>query len=205
MIDKFSILNEAKYFSSEIFQNSLVFTPAQEYIKCFSGTTRINSWKSNGMSEENIKNITKSYSNLAPTFVDYHFIPDINFNGHCLINDIFIPKKVINLHISYILNPQLRNFNTDFTLGNCLFGSVKLTKNADVDKYKYSGYSIGFDSRSEFLFTDGSFGKNGADVSSSVYNDNEENLIIGEGATQRLDDATFNSRRYISYEFYTTK
>ena len=112
MIDKFSILNEAKYFSSEIFQNSLVFTPAQEYIKCFSGTTRINSWKSNGMSEENIKNITKSYSNLAPTFVDYHFIPDINFNGHCLINDIFIPKKVINLHISDILNPQLRNFRT---------------------------------------------------------------------------------------------
>ena len=27
-------------------------------------------------------------------------------------------------------------FNTDFTLVNCLFGSVKLTKNADLDKYK---------------------------------------------------------------------
>ena len=31
-----------------------------------------------------------------------------------------------------------------------LFGAVKLTKNADKDKYKYSGYGIGFDSRSEF-------------------------------------------------------
>ena len=29
--------------------------------------------------------------------------------------------------------------DTGFTLGNCLFGAVKLTKNADLDIYKYSG------------------------------------------------------------------
>ena len=47
---------------------------------------------------------------------------------------------------------------------------ISKTKNADPGKYKYSGYDIGFDSRSEFLFTDGSMGKNvtifGADMSS---------------------------------------
>ena len=120
------------------------------------------------MSEKNIENITKS-DNFAPTFVDHHLLPDINFNVHCLINNISIPKKVINLYISYELNPHLRNLNTDFTLNNCLFGSVKLTKNVDLDKYKYSSYGTGFDSRSEFLLTDGSFGKNviifGADTS----------------------------------------
>ena len=31
------------------------------------------------------------------------------------------------------------------TLKNCLFGAVSLTKSADIDKYKYSGYDIGFD------------------------------------------------------------
>ena len=41
LIDKFSILNGAKYFSSGIFQNYLVFIPAKKYIKYFSGTTRI--------------------------------------------------------------------------------------------------------------------------------------------------------------------
>ena len=87
------------------------------------------------MSEENIDNITKSNSNFAQTFVDHHFLPDINFNGHCLINDIYIFKKVINLYTSYTLDPQLRNLNSDFTLGNCLFGSVKLTRNADLNKY----------------------------------------------------------------------
>ena len=59
----------------------------------------------------------------------------MNFNGHCLIkNTISIYKKVINPYISYTLGRQLRYLNTDFTLANCLFGSVKLTKNADLDK-----------------------------------------------------------------------
>ena len=43
-------------------------------------------------------------------------------------------------------------------MDNCLFGSVKLTKHADLDKYEYTGYGIGFDSPSEFLFTEGSYG-----------------------------------------------
>ena len=122
MINKFIILNGAKYFSSEIFQNYLAFRPAKKYIKYLSSTTWIDSWEANGMSEENIENITKSDSNFAPTFVDYHLLTDINFNGNCLIHNISIPKEVINLYISYTLNPQLRNLNTDFTLGNWLFG-----------------------------------------------------------------------------------
>ena len=76
------------------------------------------------MSEENIENITKSDCSFEPIL-----------SGNCLINNnICITKKVINLYISYILNSQLRCLKTDFTLDNCLFGSVKLTKNADLDK-----------------------------------------------------------------------
>ena len=74
-------------------------------------------------------------------------------------NNISIPKKIITLYISYIINPWLRNLKADFMLNNCLFGSAKLTKNADLDKCEYTGYSIGFDSRSEYLFTDRSMGK----------------------------------------------
>ena len=107
MINEFSILNGAKYFFSGIFQNYLVFIPAKKYIEYFSGTTQIHLWKSNGMLEENIESITKSDSNFAPTFVDHHLLPDTNFNWHGLIkHNISIPKKVINLYISYTLNPQ---------------------------------------------------------------------------------------------------
>ena len=96
MIDKSSILNGGKYFSLGIFQNYLVFIPANKYIKYFTGTTRIEIelWESNGASEESIKNIPKSDRNFAPTFVDHHVLPVINLNGHCLIkNNIYIPKK----------------------------------------------------------------------------------------------------------------
>ena len=59
LMKKFSIFNEAKYFSSGIFQNYLVFILAKKCIKYFSDTTRIEWWKSNGISEVNIKNLTK--------------------------------------------------------------------------------------------------------------------------------------------------
>ena len=112
------------------------------------------------MPEESIEKITKSGSNSAPNFFDHHSLPDINFNGHCLIkHNISISKKVLNLYISYTLGIQLKISNTDFTLSNFLFRSVKQTKNAGLDKYKYTGYGIVFDSRSDFLFTDGSYGK----------------------------------------------
>ena len=80
MINKFNILNGAKYFPSGIFQNYLVFIRTKKYIKYFSGTTWIHSWESNGISEEDIANISKSDSNFAPTFVDHHLLPDITFN-----------------------------------------------------------------------------------------------------------------------------
>ena len=103
---------EQNIFLQLIFQNYLVFIPTKKYIKYFTGTTRIESWKSNGMSEENIENITKSDSNFAPTFVDNHLLPDMNSNGHCLIkNNISVPKKVVDLYISHTLDPQLKNLN----------------------------------------------------------------------------------------------
>ena len=37
--------------------------------------------------------------------------------------------------------------NSDPTIKNCLFGAVTLTKNADIYKYRYSGYGIRFDIR----------------------------------------------------------
>ena len=83
-----------------MFQNYLAFIPDKKYLKYFSGITQIDSWKSNGMSEENIENITKSESNFVSSFVDYHVLPATNLNEHCLINYIFVPKKVINTYIS---------------------------------------------------------------------------------------------------------
>ena len=107
-----------------------------------------------------------------------------------------IVKNIVNLYISYKLATWSKNLNTDFTRCNCLFGAVKVTKNVDPDKYKYSGYCIEFDSCSQFLWSDGSNRKNviifGVDNRSSVHigNENKNILVLGEGPTQGLRNAT---------------
>ena len=65
---------------------------------------------------------------------------------------------MLNLFVAYELDRWSRDLNTVFTPKDCLLGAVKLTKNADPDKYNYSGYSIGFDLRFEFSLSDGSNG-----------------------------------------------
>ena len=55
------------------------------------------------MSEENTETITKSDNNLAPTFIDNHVLPDINLNGNCLINTIYITKIYIYIYIYMFL------------------------------------------------------------------------------------------------------
>ena len=80
--------------------------------------------------------------------------------------------------------------NNDPTLKNCLFGAVTLTKNTNIEKYRYSGYGIGFDRRSSFSFPRGGFGQNvlifGIDMSFSTHIDNKEKdmLVIGKEPTQ---------------------
>ena len=62
------------------------------------------------------------------------------------------------------------------------FGAVKLTKNADVDKYKYSGYGIKFDEEGTSSFCSGGFGCNvtifGIDASSSNADNNKKHQFL---------------------------
>ena len=70
----------------------------------------------------------------------------MEFNGIYLKEDSvsLFQKSVVNLYVFYQLDTWLRHSNTDLTLDNCLFGSVKLGNNVDPDKYGYSGYGTGF-------------------------------------------------------------
>ena len=87
-----------------------------------------------------------------------------------------------------------------------MFGVVKLIRNADTDKYKYSGYGTGFDRCETFSIANG-FGKNvtvfGVDMSSSVHVDNKKKdlLILGEAPTQELDDTTLTAGKKYSTNF----
>ena len=63
-------------FLQEYFKKFYYIYLLKKYIKYFSGTTQINLWKSNGMSDKNIENITKTDSTFATTFVNHHVLLD---------------------------------------------------------------------------------------------------------------------------------
>ena len=119
-------------------------------------------------------------------------------------------KKVVNIYIVYELKPSSSNFS-DPTIKNCLFSSAPLTKNADIDKYRYSGYGIGFDRRRSFSFPGGGFGQNviifGGDMNSSIHIDNKgkDILILGLGSTQGLGENSLNAEKMYSINFTVTK
>ena len=110
-------------------------------------------------------------NSLAPTLGYDSKRMYLEFNGGCLkqYKIIYNHGKNVNIYIVYDLKLTL-NYDEDFTLENCLFGAVKLTKNADFDKYKYFRYGTGSDGKEVFSHSAGSFGINaiifGVDMSS---------------------------------------
>ena len=112
----------------------------------------------------------------------------------CLKQDEFAFNhgKIVNIYIVYEII-TIANINgsrnSNLTVQNALFGTVSLTKNADVNKYKYSGYGISFDRTSSFSFPGGAYGQNviifGVDMNSSIHVDNKgkDMLILGKDPT----------------------
>ena len=98
---------------------------------------------------ESIKNPPGSDNTFPPSLIDNRPLPQAKFAGNCFrLNSNSVHQNVINSCIYYILDPWSRDLNTDFTLGNCLFGAVKLSQNSDPNKYAYSDFGIGFNARS---------------------------------------------------------
>ena len=108
---------------------------------------------------------------------------------------------IVNIYIVYEPGAS-GSYGNDHTLKNCLFSAVTLTKNADIDKYGYSGYGIGFDRRSRFSFPDGGFGQNvlifEADMISSAHFDNKKKyiLVLRKGPIQGLEHTVIAEEIY---------
>ena len=135
-----------------------------------------------------------------------------SFDRSCLKQDrvTFNHGKIVNMYVVYeIIGIAGINGNRDSNLmiENCLFGAITLTKNADVDKYKYSGYGIPFDRTSSFSFPGGGDGQNviifGAYMNSSIHVDNKgkDILILGKGPMQGLGEHSLTAEKCIRLIF----
>ena len=85
-----------------------------------------------------------------------------------------------------------------------------MTKNVNIDKYGYSGYGIGFDSKSSFSFPGVRFGQNvlifRVDMSFATHIDNNKKdiSVLGKGPTQRLEH-TLTAEKMYSINFTKKK
>ena len=182
-----SFFRGKKYFDDgDGRQNYLVFLPMRKYFKINTVANIIDpvlSWRSKGVSNEDIKSPTASNYGLNPKVSYYGTEIRVQFTRSYLRqpNFTFTHKKIVNIYIVYELRASSSN-SGDPTLKNCLFGAVTLTKNANIDKYRYSGYGIGFNRRGSFSFPGGGFGQTviifGADMSSSIHIDNKGKDIL---------------------------
>ena len=116
-------------------------------------------FQSKGISNESIKPPTTSNNSLNSRLSYNDTKIKVQFTGSCLKQPkfTFTHKKVVNIYIVYELGTS-SSHSSDPTIEICLFGAVNLTKNADIEKYRYSGYGIGFDKTSSFSFPSGGFG-----------------------------------------------
>ena len=80
-----------------------------------------------------------------------------------------------------------------------------------MNKYKHSGYGIGFDSKETFSHPTGSFGNNaiifGADISSSTHFNNSANniLVLGKYFIQGINGTTIYAEKMYSINFSATR
>ena len=160
-------------------------------------------WKYKGLSDERINSIKTSNHSTTPNLDYYGTKTKVEFDGICLKQGsvTFSHTEVVNIYIVYEISKTF-NISHDPTLENCLFGAVSLTKNADIDKYKYSGYGIGFDRHGSFSCLGIGLDRNviifGVDMSSSTKIDNRKKdiLILGKELTQGFEHTLSAEKMY---------
>ena len=128
-----SYLRGKNYVEGDGTQNYLAFQAVYKYFEDVDVSKTIikfhaNSWISKGLSDEKISPV----SGFKRPCIEY---------TNARIKLKFEESKLIaNYYIIYKLNS--RSNSSNIVLENCLFGKIKMTKNADTDKYKYQGHGI---------------------------------------------------------------
>ena len=114
--------------------------------------------------------------------------------------------KIINLYITYKLKKR-SNDSPDFSLENCLFGAIKITKDVKTSRYKYSGNKIRFDAGSSFSFGNNLNTKNviifGCDMSLSSHANNMANnvYVLGKDFIQGIQGTTLYAEKLYTTDF----
>ena len=91
------------HFEKDGTQNYLVFQPISRHFKIIANTNYVSSWKSKGLSAENISQPTTSNNSLTPLLSYYGTKTRVKFTGSCLKQDkiTYTHKTIVKIYIVY--------------------------------------------------------------------------------------------------------
>ena len=130
------------YFGDDGMQNYFVFQPMYKYFKkvidSTDNTVYVHYWQSKGLSLGKINAPGTSSSNDQAPVLEYGVaVIRLKFKGDSLRQNkvTYDHGKIVNIYVVYEISSTFTS-QSSFTLKNSLFGAVKITKNADISKYK---------------------------------------------------------------------
>ena len=168
-------------------------------------------WNPNNIYDNSDKNqltAVKNTKNVAPDIKNTNGQLYVSFDGNYFEQDpITIPNNVINIYVVYKLDPISSTRNTDYTIQNALFGTIKITKNTDSSKNNYKGYGLCFDEGETFSKGNINNGRNviifAVHESSLVHANNKANniYVMGDLFVQGINDTTLYAEKIYSQNF----
>ena len=143
------------------------------------------------MSNKSIKAPTTPNKILNPSQYYVATKASVRFSRDCLKQEkiTFNHGKIVNIYIVYKIDKTI-NISSYATLGNCLFGAVKLTKYVEFDRWGFFSHPSGGTGKNVIIF--------GVDISSTRKIDNrkKDTLIIVKGPTQGLENTLSGEKMY---------
>ena len=193
-------------------QQSYLIYECRTWSFSYNSDGKIKLWKSAGINNLSRNSDMDAISNAALLFPSLEDDGRVNvkLTGNYFVQTkVIIPNsdKIVNIYVAYMLDPISSTRNTDFTIQNALVGAVNVTKNADISKNKYEGYSLCFDEGGTFNKGNINNGRNvlifGVHESSLTHTNNKNNNIyaMGDLFVQGINDTTLYAEKVYSQNF----
>ena len=98
---------DKSYFKDDGNQNYLIFQPMSWYLKFVTNTQNISSWRSKGLSDEEIKVVNGLYPSV--NYVNEKL--RLKFEGSCLAQTkvTYTHKNIVNVYMVYKIGATTRN------------------------------------------------------------------------------------------------
>ena len=128
----------------------MLFKSAYKYFKIVTDSTKnidyAYYWQSDWIMNSKISAIGTDTNNDRAPIINYNNEIELHLRKNKVLKQSTGDdhKKIVNMYIVYETDP-IYGVITPFPLKDCLFGTINITPNTDISKYKYSGgYGFAF-------------------------------------------------------------